>query len=89
MVEAVSRVHCVPRIPPVSLFLQARGEKAVMFMSLQPIEWGFISHRSPAINRDKSRYCHYCNALCDLEELKRKSTNVIYLEKSIHHEVTF
>lgn len=58
-------------------------------MSLQPTEGGCISHRLPAINRDKSRYCHYGNGLYDLEELKRKSTNVETLEASIHHEVTF
>lgn len=56
---------------------------------LQPTEGEFISHRSPAINKDKSRYCHYSNGLCDLEELKRKSAIVKYLEKSIHYEVTF
>lgn len=49
----------------------------------------FISHRSPVITKDKSRYCHYSNGLCDLEELKRKSANVKHLEKSIHYEVTF
>lgn len=58
--EAALWATCSPQTPQIS----AGGGK-VLNSWIQGHTRGLISHMSSAIKRDKSRYCHYGNGLCD------------------------